>query len=346
MRLSFSLLALASTVLGASQFHGLNYNPKRQDGSCPNVYQVQADLKVLRPYTNKLRIYSVKDCNQGEPVLRAMQNTDWKVELGLWVDSNDASYEADKQELIRLAGVFNFTQQVNAVVVGSEAIYRGEQTAEQLASKVGEIKAVLAQLGLQGIPVTSSETWPTYYQPLIDAVDFVNMHGFPFWEGVAIDGAVDRMFEHIHTLQRAANGKKVVVGETGWPSAGDNYGAAVTGVATAQRYLQQFVCRAIAEDIDYYYFNSFDQSWASTNNASNVEGHWGIVLDDYVTPKFSEPIYTCGGSASASASADESAYTSADGPSSAAAGGGTGASGSGSKCRGTIQRRRRRRRFV
>ncbi|KAJ2759488.1 glycoside hydrolase 3 protein [Coemansia sp. BCRC 34490] len=293
MRLLVPILALATTALCASNFHALNYNPKRQDGSCPNVYQVQDDLKALQPYTSKLRIYSVKDCNQGEPVLRAMENTAWKVELGLWVDGNDATYEADKQELIRLAGVFDFTKQVDAVVVGSEALYRKEQTAEQLAAKVREVKAALAQLGLQSIPVTSSETWPSYYQPLIDAVDFVNMHGFPFWEGVEIGGAVDKMFEHIYGLQKAANGKKVVVGETGWPSDGDNYGASVASLANAQRYLQEFICRAQKENIEYYYFNSFDQSWASTNNASNVEGHWGIMLNDYVTPKFSEPIYTC-----------------------------------------------------
>ncbi|KAJ2667086.1 glycoside hydrolase 3 protein, partial [Coemansia sp. RSA 1285] len=249
MRLLVPILALATTALCASNFHALNYNPKRQDGSCPNVYQVQDDLKALQPYTNKLRIYSVKDCNQGEPVLRAMENTAWKVELGLWVDGNDATYEADKQELIRLAGVFDFTKQVDAVVVGSEALYRKEQTAEQLAAKVREVKAALAQLGLQSIPVTSSETWPSYYQPLIDAVDFVNMHGFPFWEGVEIGGAVDKMFEHIYGLQKAANGKKVVVGETGWPSDGDNYGASVANLANAQKYLQEFICRAQKENI-------------------------------------------------------------------------------------------------
>ncbi|KAJ2847737.1 glycoside hydrolase 3 protein, partial [Coemansia erecta] len=288
-----TLALLASSALCNSHFNGLNYNPKRQDGSCPNVYQVQNDLKVLRPYTNRLRIYSVHDCNQGEPVLRAMENTDWKVTLGLWVNQNDSVFEADLNELIRLAGVFDFSKQVDAVVVGSEAIYRGEQTAEQLAAKVLKVKSELAKLGLQSIPVTSSETWPSYYQPLIDAVDFVNMHGFPFWEGVSIDAANDKMFDHIHDLQAAAKGKRVVVGETGWPTAGDNYGPAATSVENAQKYMQQFICRANQENIDYFWFSAFDQSWASTNNASNVEGHWGIILDDYVTPKFQQPLYLC-----------------------------------------------------
>ncbi|KAJ2163002.1 glycoside hydrolase 3 protein [Coemansia sp. RSA 552] len=295
MKFLYCIALCASSALGASQFFGLNYNPKRQDGSCPNVYQVQDDLKVLRPYTSRLRIYSVNDCNQGEPVLRAMENTDWTVQLGLWVNKDDAVYEADKQELLRLAGVFDFKKQVSAVVVGSEAVYRQEQTAEQLAAKVREVRSELAKVGLQSIPVTTSETWPSYHQPLIDAVDFVNMHGFPFWEGVAIDAANSKMFEHIYDLQKAAKGKKVVVGETGWPSDGDNFGAAVASLENAQSYLQQFVCRATSEAMDFYYFSSFDQSWASAANASNVEGHWGIIESDYATPKFAEPLYTCGG---------------------------------------------------
>ncbi|KAJ2852386.1 glycoside hydrolase 3 protein [Coemansia brasiliensis] len=295
MKILLTLALLASSTWGASQFYGLNYNPKRQDGSCPNVYQVQDDLKVLRPYTNRLRIYSVHDCNQGEPVLRAMENSDWKVELGLWVNQNDAVFEADKQELLRLSKYFDFNKQVSAVVVGSEAVYRQEQTAEQLAAKIRDIKAELVAVGLPNIPVTTSETWPSYHQQLIDAVDFVNMHGFPFWEGVSIDKACNKMFQHIYDLQAAAKGKKVVVGETGWPSQGDSYGAAKASLSNAQTYLQQFVCRAAEEKIEYYYFNSFDQSWASTNNASNVEGNWGIVKSDYKTPKFAEPIYTCSG---------------------------------------------------
>ncbi|KAJ2378142.1 glycoside hydrolase 3 protein [Coemansia sp. RSA 2607] len=294
MKHLFTFSFFASSVFCASQLYGLNYNPKRQDGSCPNVYQVQDDLKVLAPYTNRLRIYSVHDCNQGEPVLRAIENTDWKVSLGLWVNQDDSVYEADLQELLRLAGVFDFKKQVDAIVVGSESIYRKEQTAEQLAAKVLRVKSELSKIGLQEIPVTSSETWPTYYQPLIDAVDFVNMHGFPFWEGVSVDGANDKMFEHIHDLQAAAKGKRVVVGETGWPSDGDNYGSADTGLANAQRYMQQFVCRANKENIEYFWFGAFDQSWASTNNASNVESHWGIILNDYVSPKFQQPLYSCG----------------------------------------------------
>ncbi|KAJ1965848.1 glycoside hydrolase 3 protein [Dipsacomyces acuminosporus] len=293
MKSVFSLALFASSVLGASHFNGLNYNPKRQDGSCPNVYQVQEDLKVLRPYTNKLRIYSVNDCHQGEPVLRAMENTDWKVELGLWVNKNDQVYEADKAELLRLAKYFDFSKQVEAVIVGSEAVYRGEQTAEQLAAKVRDTKAALASLGLGHIPVSSSETWPSYHKPLIDAVDFINMHGFPYWEGVSIDKATDKMFQHIHDLQAVSNGKRVVVGESGHPSAGGNYGDAVASLENAQRYMQEFICRANKEKIDYYWFSAFDQKWASSNNASAVEKHWGIFLDDYRTPKFQEPMYSC-----------------------------------------------------
>ncbi|KAJ2748494.1 glycoside hydrolase 3 protein, partial [Coemansia nantahalensis] len=273
----------------------LAYNPKQlASGACPTVDTVRDDLAVLAKYTNEVRIYSVKDCNQGEPVLRAMEGTDWKIQLGLWVNKNDDVYEKDNAELIRLAGVFDFKKHVTAVIVGNEAIYRAEQTSAQIAAKVRSTRAALAQHGLGSIPVTTSETWPSYDQTLIDAVDFVNMHAFPFWEGISIDSAQSKVFEHVYDLQRAAGNKTVAIGETGWPDAGGNYDAAAPSAKNEQRYMKEFVCRANLEKLRYVWFSAFDEAWKPTTNASSVEAHWGILRGDK-SPKFPSPMYDCKG---------------------------------------------------
>ncbi|KAJ2793227.1 glycoside hydrolase 3 protein, partial [Coemansia helicoidea] len=125
MKLLLTLGALAGAAAATHELMALAYNPKQlASGACPTVDTVRDDLAVLAKYTNEVRIYSVKDCNQGEPVLRAMEGTDWKIQLGLWVNKNDDVYEKDNAELIRLAGVFDFKKHVTAVIVGNEAIYR------------------------------------------------------------------------------------------------------------------------------------------------------------------------------------------------------------------------------
>ncbi|KAJ2844943.1 glycoside hydrolase 3 protein, partial [Coemansia brasiliensis] len=239
------------------------------------------------------------------PVLRAMENTDWKVQLGLWINKDDAVYEKDRDELIRLAGVFDYKKHVTAVIVGNEAIYREEQTTAQVAAKVKDVKQALAKLGLESIPVTVSETWPSYDKTLIDAVDYVNMHVFPFWEGISIDNAQRKAFEHIHDLQKLAGNKRVVVGETGWPDAGGNFDAAVPSLKNEQRYLREFICRAQLEKINYVWFSAFDEAWKPTTNASNVETHWGVIKGDK-TPKFKSPMYDCTGFKPSSSTSDDS----------------------------------------
>ncbi|KAJ2726447.1 glycoside hydrolase 3 protein [Coemansia sp. Benny D115] len=295
MKLTLSVAAFASVAAAASLFNGFSYNPKQlTTGECPTVDTVKSDLKVLSQYTNQVRIYSVNDCNQGEPVLRAMENTDWKVQLGLWVSEVEDVYKKDRDELLRLASVFDFKKQVSAVIVGNEAIYRKEQTSAQVAAKVREVKAALTKIGLGSIPVTVSETWPYYDKTLIDAVDYVNVHAFPFWEGTHIDQAQDKMFGHIYDIQNLAAGKKVVVGETGWPDGGANYGDAEPSLKNEQRYMKEFICRANIEKIDYIWFSAFDEAWKPVTNASDVETHWGVLKGDK-SPKFAAPMYDCKG---------------------------------------------------
>ncbi|KAI8321919.1 glycoside hydrolase, partial [Martensiomyces pterosporus] len=293
MKLSLSLAALATAVAAANQFNGLSYNPKQlKNGACPTIDTVRDDLKVLRAYTNQVRIYSVNDCNQGEPVLRAMENTDWKVQLGLWINQNDTVFNTDLKELLRLAGIFDFKKYVSSVIVGNEAIYRKEQTSSQVAAKVQDTKAALSKAGLSSIPVTVSETWPYYDKTLVDAVDYVNVHAFPFWEGTNINGAQDKVFGHIYDIQKIAGSKKVVIGETGWPDAGGNYDDAVPSPENEQRYMKEFICRANIENIDYIWFSAFDEAWKPTTNASDVETHWGIIKGDK-SPKYKSPMYDC-----------------------------------------------------
>ncbi|OLY79582.1 Glucan 1,3-beta-glucosidase [Smittium mucronatum] len=309
MRFSF-ITFLVGVVSAQNTFNALNYNPKRADGSCANVDQVKTDLANLSPYTNTLRIYSAIDCQQGEAVLRAMQGTSWKLYLGVWVDSNDATYQAELAEVQRLSTVFDFKQNVVSVIVGSESIYRGEQTSAQIASKVASMKTSLSGLGLSSIPVTAAETWPYTDSTLVSSVDFVMVNGFPYWEGVTIDQAVDTMFTHVNSIKAISQGKKVVVGETGWPSAGDNFGASVASLDNAFAYMTGFICRSRAEGLDYLWFQAFDAPWASAGQSNQVESNFGILLSDYKTPKYpGSQWFACGTTSSSSSIASSASST-------------------------------------
>ncbi|OMH79175.1 Glucan 1,3-beta-glucosidase [Zancudomyces culisetae] len=238
----------------------------------------------MAPYTDTIKIFSVKDCNQGEPILRAVEGTSWKVVLGMWVGPDDSAFNADVQELTRLNSVFDLKKYVKYVVVGSESLYRKDQTEDQLIAKINQARQLLNSLGLSSIPVTTADVYLNYSARLASAVDFVMMNAFTYWEGVPIEAAANTMFEHINAVKAISGGKRVVVGETGWPTDGSNFGAAVPSLANSARYLREFICRARAEQVEYFWYLAIDTPWNTTPD-NTVEAHFGILDADH-NPKY------------------------------------------------------------
>ncbi len=60
-------------------------------------------------------------------------------------------------------------------------------------------------------------------------------------EGVAIDSAIQSLDRAYTQVQQTFPHKQLVIGETGWPSAGTPYGAAVPSAANQARYLRAFL---------------------------------------------------------------------------------------------------------
>ncbi|KAJ1930274.1 glycoside hydrolase 3 protein [Tieghemiomyces parasiticus] len=274
---------------------GLNYNARRADGSCPTLEDVKSDLDFLAGTVSKnFRIYSLTDCQQGELLLNAVKDTDYKILLGMWVGKDVNAVNAEIAELTRLAqthtALFNGT--VSGVVVGSEAIYRKDVDEATLVSYVNRSRDALRQVGISA-PVTSAETYNVIDAGLVNAVDFVTMNAFPFWENKTIDEASGVFFTHLDHVKGLAGDKTVVVGETGWPTAGGNYGPGVPSLENFKTYLGQFVCEAKKRDLQYYWFAAFDEPWKADEHTIGVEPNWGLTTSDRRTWKIDGPFYQC-----------------------------------------------------
>ena len=73
----------------------------------------------------------------------------------------------------------------------------------------------------------------------------------------------------------AAGGKPIVISETGWPNSGENFGDSVPSNANALRYFLNVQQWAQAENIDMFYFSSFDEAW-KTGDEGDVGAFWGL----------------------------------------------------------------------
>jgi len=244
-------------------------------GARPTAAQIRADLKAIAPYTRAIRTYSSTDGAELIPPIAAEFGL--KVTLGAWISKDQARNEREIRSAINLA---RHNSNVDAIVVGNETIYRGELTIDQLIDVVKKVKQS------SPVPVTTGEIGSVWLQhpELASAVDFVAAHVLPYWNGIAAPQATDYTVEFYDKLRRALPGKRIVIAEFGWPSAGYNMHAADPGRIEQATVLRDFVSAAEAYGIDYNIVEAIDQPWKTAEGG--VGPYWGI-FNAAREPKFS-----------------------------------------------------------
>ncbi|KAG1685904.1 hypothetical protein DVH05_007606 [Phytophthora capsici] len=273
--------------------HGINYNPRMGpdwvpvNQRCKSVDSIVADMDTLAHVTRSIRLYGLGDCDQSLTVVPAAITAGLTVSLGLWVSEDDVVFEAEFAKLQSLlqenAGIFSNGSVVD-IHVGSEAIYRKEVTAAKNIENLQRVKALLQAYNLEPVPVTIAEIGDVYlaHPELIDAVDFVQANGFPFWERIVVDNAVAYFESRMEPLfqQALARDKKVVIGETGWASGGDSLRASEASPVNAAHYFYDFFNMAKQNNVEFYYFEGFDESWKTGTTNDTVEGYFGLFNED------------------------------------------------------------------
>src|SRR6478736_9427006 len=234
-------------------------------GDRPTPEQIRADLKILSPYTNTIRTYS--STGGGELVPAIAAEFGLKVTLGIWIDKNEDRNEREIQAAIALARRYS---NINAIVVGNETTLRAEKSIDELVRLIQRVKRQ------SPVPVTTGEIWTVWIEhpELASAVDFIAAHILPYWDGFTTTQAVDKTIEFYTKLRQAHPGKRIVIAEFGWPSAGYNMLKADPGRIEQASVLREFVSRAEAYGIDYNIVEAFDQPWKT--NEGGVGMYWGM----------------------------------------------------------------------
>lgn len=259
-----------SAPAAGSAFWSLSFAPfnpvdKPDKGALTSEKQIRADLKVIAPYTHAVRTYA--STGGLELVPKVANEFGLKVTAGAWIDKFKDRNEQEVENVIELA---KHNRNVGAVVVGNETILRDEIKTDELIEYIQRVKREVK------VPVTTGEIWNVWLEhpELASAVDFIAAHILPYWEGVPEEQATDRAFEIYEKLRAAFPGKKVVIAEFGWPSAGYNMKRADPGSIVQGQIVRRFVDRANSMGIDYNIVEAFDQPWK--NFEGSVGPYWGV----------------------------------------------------------------------
>ncbi|HLL27704.1 MAG TPA: glycosyltransferase [Xanthobacteraceae bacterium] len=261
------------------QFASLSFAPfnpsdKPDGGARTTEEQIRADLKVIAPYTRAIRTYAATGGLELVPPIAAEFGI--RVTVGAWVDKDAERNEREIKSAIELA---RKNWNVNGIVVGNETILRDDVKPDQLIELIQRVKREVS------VPVTTGEIWSTWrdHPELASAVDFIGVHILPYWEGVPEENAADDAIGKYEQLRSLYPGKRIVIAEFGWPSAGYNLKQADPGTIVQAQIIRDFVSRAAQLDIDYNIVEAFDQPWKSFEGS--VGPYWG-VFDADRNPKF------------------------------------------------------------
>jgi glucan 1,3-beta-glucosidase len=257
------------------KFACLSYAPYR-DGQTPfnesfvvPPSQIDEDLAILANHTACVRTYST---NQGlAEVVPLAARHGLKVLLGAWIGVEGPKNDREIASAIKIANAYPET--VAAVIVGNEVLLRRDQTAQKLDSYLKQVKAAVH------VPVTYADVWEFWLQnpQLANDVDFITVHMLPYWEDQPI--AVPRALQHVTNIlqrvQAAFPGRKLFVGEIGWPSLGRMREDARPSPTDQARFLREFVALSQNLGVGYNFIEAFDQSWKRASEGT-VGGHWGL----------------------------------------------------------------------
>lgn len=251
-----------------------------QDGvkeEYPTRAQIAADLDLLRGKTNAVRTYTTEGTIGLVPELAAERGIN--VALGAWLD---ARLDHNEEEIERTIALARKHKNVVRVILGNEAVLRGDIPVEQFIEYLERVRAAVDQ------PVSTAEPWHVWLEPenrvLAEHVDYIAIHLLPYWEGIEVEQAVDYSIEMLRKVQDAFPDKPVIIGEVGWPSNGRTREAAVASVANEALFLRRFLAWAERERVVYYIMEAFDQPWKGQTEGA-VGAYWG-VWDVARQPKF------------------------------------------------------------
>jgi exo-beta-1,3-glucanase (GH17 family)/cellulose synthase/poly-beta-1,6-N-acetylglucosamine synthase-like glycosyltransferase len=269
-----------------SRVQGFSFSPMRAGQSplakvYPTEAEIDADLALLAGKTHAIRTYSVEDVLEKIPQLARKHRIN--VTLGMWVDANSEKNEQYLQTIVKVA---RSHANVVRVIVGNEAILRGEISVHELSGYLDRARKALK------VPVSTAEPWHIWLKnpQLADHVDFLAVHMLPYWEGIHVDLAVTYIVDRINELKIRFPEKPIVIAEVGWPSNGRTRKGAEASMANQASFLRRFLERASQEKYTYYVMEAFDQPWKRHTEGA-VGAYWGVYDFDR-QPKFpfTEPI--------------------------------------------------------
>jgi exo-beta-1,3-glucanase (GH17 family) len=106
-----------------------------------------------------------------------------------------------------------------------------------------------------------------------------NIH--PFFSGVDVVGAASWTLEYLNnnivpTTEGLSPKPSIIISEVGWPTGSGSVNSSVAGLSELQYFVNTFPAAAADADVNYYWFEGYDEPWKIIYDTSTdqYEDHW------------------------------------------------------------------------
>ena len=232
--------------------------------------QIAEDMAQLAKISECVRTYSIENGLDQVPAQAAKVGL--KVIQGIWLSNNRL------KNLTQISTAVGLTKEypgvISSLVVGNEVLLRGEMTTADLAATIRSVKAQVT------VPVTYADVWEFWLRnrEVYEAVDFVTIHILPYWEDFPIRAKY--AVAHVDAIRQrmavAFTGKEILIGETGWPSAGRMREGALPSRTNQARVVSEILALAKQENFRVNLIEAYDQPWKRQLEGT-VGGYWGMI---------------------------------------------------------------------
>ncbi|KAK8037437.1 hypothetical protein PG991_000783 [Apiospora marii] len=282
-------------------FPGVDYTPlNTQYPDCihdpPSQNNITRDVAVLTQLTNTIRLYGT-DCNQTQMTIHALRqlkmDQDVKIWMGVWQDNNKTTNARQLSQMWEILDEYG-DKPFKGLIVANEILFREQMTTSELGKLLDSVRTNLTSHGMS-LPVATSDLGDKWDSELAKVSDYVMANIHPFFGGINAKDAASWTYSFWNNNNGAyfkSDKSKNIISETGWPSQGgtdcgtdkktDCPDASVAGISQMNQFMEDWVCQALANGTNYFWFEMFDEPWKILFDepGKEWEDHWGLMTVD------------------------------------------------------------------
>ncbi|OAK97198.1 glycoside hydrolase [Phaeosphaeriaceae sp. SRC1lsM3a] len=252
-----------------------------------NSFNFARNLRTGTPF-NSARLFTCKTqgtTDDPTEALDAAVETNVSLLLGFWTTPakrGDPIKDLIDQELSALAKGFEkhgmkLSDLVIGLSVGSEDVYRFEDSPEEVGVPAKDISAAIATVKeamkgpkfadyMKGKPIGHVDTAK---HVVVDGADFYGMTAYPYWNKESAEKGKDSFLGSLDNVKQRAGSTPVWIAEMGWPYEGPQMGEAVAGKNSLQEFWTKVGCEVIGK------YNTFWFELIKDSEAGQPD--WGIL---------------------------------------------------------------------